>query len=114
TRRSSDLTRRTDLNLVLDVWMNEPRIDAVLAQRCFLATPHIAGYSYDAKLRGTDAIYRACCRFLDFECRWNYHVHLPPGRELALDPPLAADDLALMNAVLAVYDPREDDGRLRE
>jgi erythronate-4-phosphate dehydrogenase len=106
--------KRADLSLALDVWADEPRIDQDLVDRAFIATPHIAGYSYDAKLRGTLAVYRACCRFLGTECVWNYHDSLPPARDFTLNAGSKSDDAALLETMLAVYDPRTDDARLRE
>jgi len=41
------------LALVIDVWENEPIINTNLLDCCLIATPHIAGYSYEGKLRGT-------------------------------------------------------------
>ncbi|HLA29948.1 MAG TPA: 4-phosphoerythronate dehydrogenase PdxB, partial [Pseudomonas sp.] len=58
------LARRTDLQVVLDVWEGEPQADVELAALCRIATPHIAGYSLDGKLRGTAQIYQALCRHL--------------------------------------------------
>ncbi|MCO5252275.1 MAG: 4-phosphoerythronate dehydrogenase [Candidatus Kapabacteria bacterium] len=40
------------INFVIDVWNSEPNFDSVLAQKCLIATPHIAGYSFDGKLNG--------------------------------------------------------------
>lgn len=49
------------LRWCLDVWENEPHIDpAVLTNAC-IATPHIAGYSRQSKIRGIDMIYRIAC-----------------------------------------------------
>ncbi|MBW6267925.1 4-phosphoerythronate dehydrogenase, partial [Pseudomonas aeruginosa] len=42
-----------DLEVALDVWEGEPQADPELAARCLIATPHIAGYSLEGKLRGT-------------------------------------------------------------
>ncbi|MDZ7735308.1 MAG: NAD(P)-dependent oxidoreductase [Gammaproteobacteria bacterium] len=42
-----------ELRGVLDVWRHEPAIDSGLAAAVMLGTPHIAGYSLDAKLRAT-------------------------------------------------------------
>ena len=46
-------------NLVLDVWENEPGIDATVLQASAvkIATPHIAGYSLDAKLEATRMLW---------------------------------------------------------
>ena len=38
---------------VVDVWENEPDISRDLLSLATIATPHIAGYSTDSKLRGT-------------------------------------------------------------
>lgn len=40
-------------NIVLDVWEDEPDIDSQLAEKIYISTPHIAGHSYEGKLRGT-------------------------------------------------------------
>lgn len=61
------LTERNDLSVVLDVWEFEPGIDLQLLSLTSLATPHIAGYSYDGKIAGTHAIYVACCEFLGID-----------------------------------------------
>lgn len=37
---------------VIDVWENEPLVNSLLCRLSFMATPHIAGYSYDGKLKG--------------------------------------------------------------
>lgn len=36
-----------------------------------IATPHIAGYSFDGKIRGTAMIYSAACLFFKRKPRWN-------------------------------------------
>jgi len=46
----------------LDVWPNEPHIDPGLIELATTATPHIAGYSLDGKLRATSMIYADFCR----------------------------------------------------
>ncbi len=47
-----------DLHCVVDVWQNEPEVDAELAARAALATPHIAGYSEQAKWGATAMLAR--------------------------------------------------------
>ena len=47
--------------VVLDVWEHEPAIDADLLGKVDLASPHIAGYSFDGKVAGLLMIYRAAC-----------------------------------------------------
>ncbi len=48
-----------DLLTVFDVWENEPQVNAALAQTVDIATPHIAGYSMEAKLAASVSNYRA-------------------------------------------------------
>ncbi len=57
------LAERPDLTLLLDVWESEPNIDLELYQLCKIATPHIAGYSPEGKLKGTIAIVEAAKAF---------------------------------------------------
>lgn len=56
---------RNGIQLVLDVWQNEPHINTRLMEKCLLATPHIAGYSYDGKIAGTRMIYQSCCDYFN-------------------------------------------------
>ena len=108
------LEHRDDLTVVLDVWENEPAISTRLLQRVALGTPHIAGYSLDGKLRGTEMIYDAVCRHFDRTVQWRAAdaVDAAPAYRLAHD---AEEDVlaTLREAVLSVYDVREDDARLR-
>ena len=48
-----------DITAAIDVWENEPLVNAELANLTQLATPHVAGYSRDGKLRGTLRMARA-------------------------------------------------------
>lgn len=103
------LQQRSDLRAVLDVWEGEPQVDVELARRCRLATPHIAGYSLDGKLRGSEQIYQALCAWLGQPAALRLADMLPAQwlRQLELDadcPP----DWALTTLCRAVYDPRRD------
>jgi erythronate-4-phosphate dehydrogenase len=46
-------------NLVLDVFPDEPAISPALANACDLMTPHVAGYSVQGKLQGTEQVLQA-------------------------------------------------------
>ena len=50
------------INVALDVWPDEPFIDQNLLDAVTVASPHIAGYSREGKLAGTEMIYEAWCR----------------------------------------------------
>lgn len=108
------LGKRPDLSVVLDVWEGEPAIGMALLERVALGTPHIAGYSLDGKLRGTEMIYQAACRYLERPVQWSAADELPAGPTLRLAGHRAPDTLrGLCAAVLGSYDVRVDDGRLR-
>ncbi|MCF0243699.1 MAG: 4-phosphoerythronate dehydrogenase [Bacteroidaceae bacterium] len=51
--------------LVIDTWENEPNISRELLKRCFIATPHIAGYSANGKVNADNMIVRALCDFFN-------------------------------------------------
>ena len=46
------------LHWCFDVWEHEPKIDKALLAQALIATPHIAGYSVQSKIRGIDMMYR--------------------------------------------------------
>lgn len=48
-----------DQRVILDVWESEPRPSAGLLQQVFIGTPHIAGYSVEAKLAATQLVVTA-------------------------------------------------------
>ena len=108
------LTGGADLEVVLDVWEGEPLVDAELAPLCRLATPHIAGYSLDGKLRGTEQIYQAFCAWRGEPASVRLAELLPAPwlGELVLHE--SADPAwALATLCRAVYDPRRDDADFR-
>lgn len=45
----------------LDVFEDEPEINKQILERAALATPHIAGYSVQSKVRGMEMLYQAAC-----------------------------------------------------
>lgn len=51
----------THLHWCFDVWEHEPKINKEILQQTLIATPHIAGYSVQSKIRGIDMIYRIAC-----------------------------------------------------
>jgi erythronate-4-phosphate dehydrogenase len=104
------LGQRSAPDCVLDVWEGEPAIDRELLARVELGTPHIAGYSLDGKLRGSQSICRALASHFGIE------LQTPATTEAA--PPLAVPGAlagaALLRLLLAArYDIRQDDVRLR-
>jgi len=101
--------------VVLDVWENEPHIDASLLEKVTLGTPHIAGYSLDGKTNGTEMIYRALCKFLDKEPKWSARDSLapPPVPQIEVEVADRDDEDVLREVVEKVYDIERDDTALR-
>lgn len=102
---------------VLDVWQNEPQIDPALVRRTFLATPHIAGYSFDGKVAATLMLRAALHTWLNRTADpLDLSAVLPPAEVPRVD--LAgcegSDEELLRAAVSAVYDIDEDDRALRQ
>jgi erythronate-4-phosphate dehydrogenase len=99
----------------LDVWENEPHIDLDLLGRVDLASPHIAGYSFDGKVAGMLMIYEALCRHFDLPIQHGTEDFLP-----APDVPMielhgqAAPQGAIRQAVRKVYDIGLDDENTRQ
>jgi len=54
-------------SFVCDVWEGEPVFSDVTAQQAFLSTPHIAGYSIEAKRNASEMMCTALHRFLGLE-----------------------------------------------
>ena len=62
--------RNPESRLILDVWRNEPHINIDLLEKVFIGTPHIAGYSYDAKVKATKILFESLQKF--FKTNFNY------------------------------------------
>ncbi|MFT4764734.1 MAG: erythronate-4-phosphate dehydrogenase [Oleispira sp.] len=99
---------------IIDVWEGEPNLDLQLMNRCMLATPHIAGYSLDGKMRGTEQVYQACCQTFGLPIRNKLAQYLP---EPSIKKIKFGDSVpvrqALRTAIRAVYEVRVDDGIMR-
>ncbi|MCA0893873.1 4-phosphoerythronate dehydrogenase [Microbulbifer agarilyticus] len=106
--------RDTSFTTVLDVWENEPDMDPELLKRVNLGSPHIAGYSHDGKLAGTRMIREALNQALDLPA-----AAIAQETSLASSPEqsrLTTDKsgfAAMRELLLSMYDPRQDDTRLR-
>jgi len=97
--------------VVLDVFHHEPDINPDVLGVATLASPHIAGYSLDARLNGTAMIYRAACDHFGVGPAW----HIPRNDHPAgikLESSGHVDEM-VYHAVLKAYDPAVDDRQLR-
>lgn len=79
---------------VVDVWEGEPLISTELMEAADIATPHIAGYSLDGKIRATQMILDAVSR----------HFGLPSLQAAARKPVTVPQTITSARA-LASFDP---------
>lgn len=102
--------REPRFTTVLDVWENEPDIDLNLLQAVDLGSPHIAGYSHDGKLTGTRMVREALDRALELPAAEPADASQAPQAPLSTE---LSGFAAIRDLLLAMYNPREDDARLR-
>lgn len=100
------------LRVVLDVWENEPAIDAGLAELVDLATPHIAGYSFEGKTNGSLMIYEALAEFLGVE-QLQCDATVRDVKKRTYGTPELLQVGTLSDAIRGSYDIVSDDKRLR-
>ncbi len=85
--KESALMKALDAGIVgdciIDVWEGEPNFSPGLANRAFLATPHIAGYSEQAKLNASKIIIEQFCQFFGLESPAIDHLYERKNIELA-------------------------------
>ena len=102
---------------ILDVWDNEPNPDPSLVRLAAVATPHIAGHSYDGKLRGTIMLHQAVVQRFGLRSEWDPTSLLRPGMQDRLEVAAPAGMLAetpwLHDLVQQMYDLQANDARMR-
>lgn len=69
--------------IVIDTWCNEPNVNQLLLDVADIATPHIAGYSYQGKQNGTAMAVRAVAREFGITDLYDYR---PETESPALNP----------------------------
>ncbi|NJD10472.1 MAG: 4-phosphoerythronate dehydrogenase, partial [Gemmatimonadetes bacterium] len=102
--------------VLLDVWEGEPEPDPALHALADLATPHIAGYSWDGKVNGTLMLHDALVQELGLEPAWDARTALAaaPGDGLRLEPPPPLPETQWLHALTRqLYDIEQDDARMR-
>lgn len=100
--------------VALDVWEDEPEPLRELMARCWLATPHIAGYSLEGKSRGTAMIAGDLHQWAGADMGTDLASVLPPPPVAELHLTEQAPVMAgLHRALMTCYDPRDDDARMR-
>ncbi|HUI92635.1 MAG TPA: 4-phosphoerythronate dehydrogenase [Chitinivibrionales bacterium] len=98
--------------VVLDVWSNEPEPSAATIAICDIATPHIAGHSFDGKLLGTKMIYEAACDYFKQEVKW--HGHDMRDNEKPVPILVSKSDNVIREVINRAYPIMEDDRNFRK
>jgi erythronate-4-phosphate dehydrogenase len=100
---------------VIDVWENEPEFDLELMRQCFIATPHIAGYSTDGKANGTAMVVNSLGRQFSLPLGNWYPVNIPPpvSSYISIGCSGKTDEEIISEAVFHTYNINEDSARLR-
>ena len=73
--------------VIIDTWNHEPDIDRDLMDKVAIATPHIAGYSYQGKQNGTAAAVRAVAHYFGITELYEFFpkTDLPENEAVKLD-----------------------------
>lgn len=87
---------------VIDCWEKEPDISRELLEKAYIATPHIAGYSREGKIRATAMAAEAVAR----------HLNLP-APELQVHVPGNAPETVTAAQITSTYNPHSDTASLR-
>ncbi len=87
---------------VIDCWEGEPNINRELLELSTIATPHIAGYSAEGKIRATHMAVNALTEFFGL-----------PKCEFGEPTPADAPDGVSAEMIMSTYDPMEDTRALR-
>lgn len=82
---------------VIDCWENEPQISQDLLACAAIATPHIAGYSYEGKVRATRMAVDAICSFFGLP-----HIVMPQ------QVPAGGADHMDLRTIATSYNPMTD------
>jgi len=109
------LNQRHDVRVVLDVWEPEPDISLDLLSKVALGSPHIAGYSYDGKLKGTEMIYQALCSHFKYSVDLTIKDLVPPlaDNQLAIKEGKTTTWQQVKELIAQVYSIADDDKNLR-
>jgi erythronate-4-phosphate dehydrogenase len=102
--------------VVLDVWENEPNIEAELLEMVDIGTPHIAGYSLDGKIAGMIMIYNSVCKYFGIEPKYDVNDFLPEPevKTIEINQDSENNQGALLDIVRRIYKIEKDDATLRQ
>lgn len=89
--------------MIIDCWEHEPDIDRELLRRADIATPHIAGYSQEGKIRASQVALDALTTFF-MTPRVTVDMPMPPAPAQSIN----------IRGILSTYDPMPEVIKLKE
>lgn len=102
------------IDVILDVWENEPNISLDLLSKVKIGTFHIAGYSCEGKIRGAIHIFEKLNKFLNQKNKIIKLIDLlpvPKTQEIYFNQKLTQKNLR--NLINIIYNVKYDDQKLR-
>lgn len=106
------IIKEKDLFSVLDVWENEPGIDNELLSLVDFGTPHIAGYSLEGKLNGTQIIYNKFCEYFNFTPNWKPDYPVIENDVIKINSQKGIEEI-LRETCSKIYDIGKDSNELK-
>ncbi len=102
--------------MTIDVWNPEPAFRTDVLKIADIASPHIAGHSYEGKLNGTIACYNELCNFFEIPRSWDVAASLPEPEtpSIQIDCQGRDDEDVLLDIIREVYDIETDDRLIRD
>lgn len=81
--------------IILDVWRGEPSsISDALIEMADIATPHIAGYSYEGKINGTSMVVQALAHHFGIDELKDFVPEHTPAPKLDISREMTQDEIA--------------------
>jgi len=102
------IDNNTVKDFVIDVWEDEPDFNTALVEKAFIATPHIAGYSEQAKLNASKILVQ---KFVDL-----FDLKMPDTQKLYSSKVLNIANLnySFYELLLRLHPLREYDADIRD
>jgi erythronate-4-phosphate dehydrogenase len=105
------LFKNNHVTTCLDVWENEPNINLELLKHVALATPHVGGYSKQAKLNATLMIYQQVLNHFQLNDVSAIQKLSPPSEKISLN---ITKCNSWEDVALKIYQPSADTKKMRE
>lgn len=95
------------LGSFIDVWENEPNPDEELLSLVDIATPHIAGYSMQGKVKGTSLVLENICRFFEFRVESEVNIQIQ-NIAIEIDGDGLSEQEIIYRSVISTYNILSD------